>query len=334
MEEIQLKIKLMENNYETFTLKIKNCFRVLQLKEECEKITKIPLSSQNLVYNGRILANERLLIDYDIKNNSLLHLIKKHEEQPKKEENSFKNENMPNNILTNNSRTNSNLSSNYSNKKEDSSESTIDTKLGKFNKKDYNDFLKNLNEIKNSGLNPNPQTVEKSLKNPILKKILEKIFQNDSTFQEINKNLDLNNLGEYKTIFQEFQKNPDIFKSFFSSEMYQNCLTALETINQNKNENQNNPTNLLNFNPIQNPQGIELNQNMDYMNLIYGNKGGLNYNLQENIKINEIDNKDKYRDQLNKLSRMGFNDEKKNIEKLELYNGNIDFTIQCLLDNN
>lgn len=334
MEEIQLRIKLMDNNYETFTLKIKNCFRVLQLKEECEKITKIPLSSQNLVYNGRILGNDRLLTDYDIKNNSLLHLVKKHEVQSIKEENSFKNENIPNNILTNNSRTNSNLSSNYSNKKEDSSESTISTKIGKFNKKDYNDYLKYINEIKNSGLNPNPQTIEKCLKNPIIKKLIEKISQNDSSFLEISKNLDLNELGEYKTLIQEFQKNPDIFKSLFSSEMYQNCLTALEAINQNKNENQNNLNNLLNFSPIQNPPGIELNQNMDYMNLIYGNKERLNYTLQENIKINEIDNKDKYREQLNILSKMGFNDEKKNIEKLELYNGNIDFTIQCLLENN
>ena len=61
MEEITVKIK-MTSNAQVYTVKIAKNETILKLKEECEKQTNIPPLSQNLVYKGRILANENLLV--------------------------------------------------------------------------------------------------------------------------------------------------------------------------------------------------------------------------------------------------------------------------------
>jgi hypothetical protein len=59
MEEIQIKIK-MTSNAQVYTVKISKYDTILKLKEECEKQTQIPPLSQNLVYKGKILVNEKL----------------------------------------------------------------------------------------------------------------------------------------------------------------------------------------------------------------------------------------------------------------------------------
>ena len=42
-----------------------------------QKETSIPPQSQNLVYKGRILANEKLVSDYKIENDQTIILVKK-----------------------------------------------------------------------------------------------------------------------------------------------------------------------------------------------------------------------------------------------------------------
>ena len=84
MEEIQIKIK-MTSNAQVYTVKIAKSETILKLKEACEKETKIPPLSQNLVYKGRILANEKLISDYNIENDHTIILVKniQHQHQMK-----------------------------------------------------------------------------------------------------------------------------------------------------------------------------------------------------------------------------------------------------------
>ena len=81
MEEIQIKIK-MTSSTQVYTVKVLKSDTILKLKEECEKQTQIPISSQNLVYKGRILLNEKLVNDYNIENDHAIILVKKHSPTP------------------------------------------------------------------------------------------------------------------------------------------------------------------------------------------------------------------------------------------------------------
>ena len=76
MEEIQVKIK-MTSNAKVYNVKITKSDTILKLKEEVEKQTQIPPLSQNLVYKGRILVNEKLVSDYNIENDHTIILVNK-----------------------------------------------------------------------------------------------------------------------------------------------------------------------------------------------------------------------------------------------------------------
>ena len=76
-EEIQVKIK-MTSNAQVYTVKVLKSDTILTLKEKCQKETEVPPESQNLVYKGRILANEKLVSDYKIENDHTIILVKKH----------------------------------------------------------------------------------------------------------------------------------------------------------------------------------------------------------------------------------------------------------------
>ena len=76
MEEIQVKIKRISNE-EIYNVKIDKSDTILKLKEEIEKQTKIPPLSQDLVYKGRILLNEKFVSYYKIENNHTIFLVVK-----------------------------------------------------------------------------------------------------------------------------------------------------------------------------------------------------------------------------------------------------------------
>jgi hypothetical protein len=68
----------MTANAQIYNLKILKSDTIQAVKEKCEKETKIPPESQNLVYKGRILSNEKLVSDYKIDNDHTIILVKKH----------------------------------------------------------------------------------------------------------------------------------------------------------------------------------------------------------------------------------------------------------------
>jgi hypothetical protein len=84
MAELNLKIKMTSNN-QVYEVKVSEDGSVLDLKKECADVTNVTEKEQNLVYKGRILADDKNLKDYNIQNDHTLILVKKFSETEKKE---------------------------------------------------------------------------------------------------------------------------------------------------------------------------------------------------------------------------------------------------------
>lgn len=80
-DTITLKIKMSMNNT-LFDINISKSATVKELKEACSAAEKSNIAppEQNLVYKGRILADEKLLSDYNIANDHTIILVKKYVE--------------------------------------------------------------------------------------------------------------------------------------------------------------------------------------------------------------------------------------------------------------
>jgi len=80
-DTITLKIKMSLNN-SLFEISISKSATVKELKDACSSADKSNVSApeQNLVYKGRILADEKLLSDYNIANDHTIILVKKYVE--------------------------------------------------------------------------------------------------------------------------------------------------------------------------------------------------------------------------------------------------------------
>jgi len=78
MDQIEVYIKVTPIN-KVYSLPIRKSETILKLKEYCKILSKIPQDQQNLLYKGNILLNEKLISDYDIKDNDNIILIKKEE---------------------------------------------------------------------------------------------------------------------------------------------------------------------------------------------------------------------------------------------------------------
>jgi len=99
MDQIEIYIKVTPNN-QVYSLPIRKSETILKLKEYCKILSKIPQNQLDLLYKGNILLNEKLISDYDIKDNDNIILIKK--EEPKQV-------NIPMKQNSNNSNSNENI---------------------------------------------------------------------------------------------------------------------------------------------------------------------------------------------------------------------------------
>ncbi len=83
-DTITLKIKMSTNNTQ-FEVSISKSSTVKELKNACSDADKSNITplEQNLVYKGRILADEKLLSDYNIGNDHTIILVKKYTTEAK-----------------------------------------------------------------------------------------------------------------------------------------------------------------------------------------------------------------------------------------------------------
>ncbi len=85
---ITINIKQTDDN-KTFGVMILKSASVLELKQLCQEISKVPPSHQNLVYNGKILSDNSLLEDLKIEDDHTIILVRTmtQEEKEKKKMN-------------------------------------------------------------------------------------------------------------------------------------------------------------------------------------------------------------------------------------------------------
>ena len=311
MEEIEVNIKIKENN-RIYNIPIRKSDTILRLKEYCKIISNIPQNQQNLIFKGKILSDEKLINDYNIDNNNDIFLVKK--EDPKSV-----------NISINKTSNNSNPNENFIN-------------------------IKNINFSNKKEINPND---------------VANAFKNAPNITSFYDNLDLNlmdkffqiyGLGKFSDLFGVDQQNfKEMLKDPSARDMMNNMVKdpSLVEISLNnpivKEKIKNIP--LLNFifqnpNLMINPQSLQMTQNAfreKERNSIESSNveisvppdpfGSLNNN-QINQMMNSsisIDYKEKYKEQLSQLKKMGFANEETNIQALKQSNGNIDDALDKLL---
>jgi ubiquilin len=359
MEEIQVKIK-MTSNAQVYTIKIAKSDTILKLKEECEKQTQIPPSSQNLVYKGRILVNEKLVSDYNIDNDHTIILVKKQSAPPQTQSKPAESTNtsnaQPNNTnQTSNNNTNNNAGNNNANPflgmgggMPDFSQ--LGTMMGNIDPNEINNMMQNMGGLGGLGNlgglgglgGMNPQMISQMLNNPMYMQMMNNVLQNPEMIQMALNNPQIRQLAQSNPQLQAILDNPQLMQQIFNPQTLQlmsNLFTGMGTGTNNQNNPNPNSTGTSN---TQNPFGMDLGQLTQMLQGMggLGGLGGIGNNMGTNsmgnaqTEVNDanVDYKEKYKDQLAQLKDMGFINEEANIQVLKQCSGNVQFAIERLLN--
>ena len=322
MEEIEVNIKLAENN-KIYNILIRKVDTILKLKEYCKILSNIPQDQQNLLYNGKLLSNEKLIKDYNIENNHYIILAKKEDSKPVNtplEQNSDSS-NSENNFFNNKNENIQNLLSIY-NKIDMNKVDNLFQVLGLGNFSDfgvdpqiYKEGLKGISTgemmEKKKKMRDDPLFLEKYYNNPKLQKIFQKYPFVKNGLQNLEEILVPQRILMLQNMFKEDDKK----------------------INESsKTEIPLPPEPFESLNNIQNSQMMNSSKLISNINTFNKNSTG-NKEIFGNSGI-EIDYKEKYKDQLSQLKDMGFINEENNIKALKNSNGNIYNALQKLLKQN
>ena len=363
MEEIQIKIK-MTSNAQVYTVKISKSDTILKLKEECEKQTQIPPLSQNLVYKGRILVNEKLVSDYNIENDHTIILVKKHSAPPPKTEskpvsssNTSEQSSSNNQASSNNSNPNTNTNPNTNNNTNNNAGnnsnpflgglgglggmggmpdlSNLGSILGNIDPNEINNMMQNMGGIGGLGGlggmgGVNPQMVQQMLSNPMYLQMMSNMMQNPETLQMIMNSPQIRQLTQNNPQMQQILNNPQLMQQLFNPQTLQMMSSLFQGMGNTNNQ--------------QNPfGGVDFSQLGQMISNLGGEPGfgGMNNNTgsannagnsNNNNNQQNIDYKGKYKDQLAQLKDMGFINEETNIQVLKQTDGNVQFAIERLLN--
>ena len=354
-DEIQVKIK-MTSNAKVYKIKISKSDTIQALKEKCEKETEIPPQSQNLVYKGRILSNEKLVSDYKIENDHTIILVKKHtpsqttttETKTTTTTNTTNSSSNNNNTNTNNNNSNNNNNQNpfggLGGQMPDLSQ--LGSLMGNIDPNMLNNMMQSLGGsggFGNMGMGMNPQMIGQMLSNPMYMQMLQNMLQNPEIIQQALNSPQMRQMAQNNPQMQAILNNPQLMQQMLNPQtlqMISNMFGAANNNNTNNNTNNNN-----NNNNNQQMPPIDFSQ----MANLFGNMGGLfgNNNMGtgmgtgeenfSNIGINDnndanVDYKEKYKDQLAQMKDMGFVNEETNIQVLKQCSGNVQFAIERLLN--
>ena len=331
MDQIEVNIKLAENN-KIYTLPIGKSDTILKLKEYCKIISKIPQDQQNLLYNGKLLLNEKNISDYNIENNHNIILVKKNYPNPLNH-----NSNHPN--LNKNLSNNNNINSSNAKVLGPNDFAVMSRQLSDisslYSNMDFNLF-DNLTESLGLGrvtemIGADPKKIKEMLKDPSIKNEFNNMMK-DPSIAEI-----YYNHPAYRSIFKNpiLNDKPEIINNFPQYfQMFQNMLKE-----KGRNPIENSGTGIsVPPDPFGSLNNNQINQMMNSSGQIPNNSAfnnndaGSKWNFI-NSGIN-IEYKEKYKEQLSQLKNMGFINEENNIQALKQSNGNIDNALDKLLKMN
>jgi len=350
-DEIQVKIK-MTSNAQVYTIKILKSDTIQALKEKCEKETSIPPQSQNLVYKGRILSNEKLVSDYKIENDHTIILVKKHiPSQPNTTETK------PSSTTTNttsstNSNNNSNNINNTNNNNNNNSNpfaglggqmpdlSQLGSLMGNIDPNMINNMMQSLGGsggLGNMGMGMNPQMIGQILNNPMYMQMMQNMLQNPEMLQQALNSPQMRQMAQNNPQMQAILNNPQLMQQILNPQTLQMMSNMFGGGNNNSTNNNNNNNNQQ-IPPVDFSQMANMFGNMGGL---FGNNSGAGTGSGEenfsNIGINDnndanVDYKEKYKEQLQQMKDMGFVNEETNIQVLKQCSGNVQFAIERLLN--
>lgn len=113
-ENITIKVKMTSNNA-TYDIPISTGATILELKKALTTDSSLKESEQNLVYKGRILADDKLISDYKIQNEHTVILVKKFSQTNQTSTNTNTTTNTNTNTTGSTSNTTSNTTNPFSN---------------------------------------------------------------------------------------------------------------------------------------------------------------------------------------------------------------------------
>ena len=358
-DEIQIKIK-MTSNGQVYTVKVLKSDTIQTLKEKCEKETSIPPQSQNLVYKGRILSNEKLVSDYKIENDHAIILVKKHNaSQPTGTENKTTSTNTTANNTSSNNTSNTNTNTNTNNNNNNNQNpfmglggqpdlSQFGSLMGNIDPNMLNNMMQGLGNgggFGNMGMGMNPQMMGQILSNPMYMQMMQNMLQNPEMIQMALNSPQMRQLAQGNPQMQAILNNPQLVQQMLNPQTLQMMSNMFQSMSGNNPPNNNNNANA---NANNNANGQMPPFNFAQMPNLFGNMGGLFGNPNNNgsdgtgenfsnIGINDnndtnVDYKEKYKDQLAQMKEMGFVNEETNIQVLKQCSGNVQFAIERLLN--
>ena len=368
-DEIQVKIK-MTANAQVYTVKISKSDTIQTLKEKCQKETSIPPESQNLVYKGRILSNEKLVSDYKIENDHTIILVKRHTAtQTSSTENKTTSSNTTNTNTssTNNNTNNTNNNNNNWNNNQNPfmgmggqmpDLSQLGNLMGNIDPNELNNMMQNLGGMEGMGgmggmgglgnMGMNPQMLGQLLNNPMYMQMMQNMLQNPEMIQMALNSPQMRQMAQNNPMLQQMINNPQLMQQMLNPQtlqMMSNMFQQMGNANNNSGSGSGSGSgNNAQMPPIDFSQmaGLFGNMDMGQMGGLFGNNTGNNSGTGanenfSNIGINEnndanVDYKEKYKDQLAQMKDMGFVNEETNIQVLKQCSGNVQFAIEKLLN--
>ena len=137
-KDINIIVKTIDSN--VYSVNINPEKTILYLKEEISKTVKIPINSQRLIYQGKVLKDNEKIQNYKICNEHVIHLVKQYEQTNTNTDNM-------NNSNINSSQINNNLE-NYLGNRENRN-SNMENEINNYQNY-FNNLLSSLNNINTS----------------------------------------------------------------------------------------------------------------------------------------------------------------------------------------
>ena len=302
-DEIQVKIK-MTANAQIYNLKILKSDTIQAVKEKCEKETKIPPESQNLVYKGRILSNEKLVSDYKIDNDHTIILVKKHiPSSSSSTENKPTSQNTNTNTNTNTDNNNTNSNTNNSNNNTSSNNnnnnsnpnpfmnlggnipdlSQLGSLLGNIDPNELNNMMQNFGMGNLGNMGVNPQMMSQIFNNPMIMQMMQNMLSNPEMLQMALNSPQMRQMAQNNPQMQAILNNPQLLQQMLNPQtlqMMSNMFAGMSGNNANSGINNNNTNNTNNNTNPQMPP-IDFNQMASLFGNM-GNMGGMFGNLNPN----------------------------------------------------
>ena len=330
MSEILIKIKQTSSNT-TNEIKIPKEATVSELKTKIEELTSIKPELQNLVYKGRILANEKILNDYGLDNDHVIILVKKYVEEKKEEKSTEKKETTTSN--NGNINTTSNIPSNQNQSQSNLNQDPFSM---------YGNMgFGGMGGMGGLGGNMDMNQLNELMSNPMYQQAMDQVLSNPQMVQRMLDNPQIKPLLDQNPHLRQMMSNPDFLRTMMNPQTLQGLSSMMGGQGQNQGQGQNN----LGLNPLlfsgfpmggssnlgqsQNTEntGTTNTSNTNNTNPFNNLYSGMNFNPYQNINPREA-----YQEQNKKLKEMGFTNDDANYEALGKTGGNVDAAVERLLN--